>query len=86
MELWFIQVILAIVSLTEALLLAYLGYKVEFYPLYRSIKNLFRTTLKPLGCYLSVLPTPRDASDFFSPGQYLKIHQSSVRISGTLGS
>ena len=29
LELWFIQVILAMISLTEALLLAYLGYKVH---------------------------------------------------------
>lgn len=29
LELWFIQLILAMVSLTEALLLAYLGYKVR---------------------------------------------------------
>lgn len=29
LELWVVQVILAIVSLTEALLLAYLGYKVR---------------------------------------------------------
>jgi len=28
MELWCVQVVLAIISLTEALLLAYLGYKV----------------------------------------------------------
>jgi potassium channel subfamily T protein 1 len=30
LALWVIQVILAIISLTEALLLAYLGYKVRF--------------------------------------------------------
>jgi potassium channel subfamily T protein 1 len=31
LSLWVIQVILAIISLTEALLLAYLGYKVRFF-------------------------------------------------------
>lgn len=29
-ELWIVQVILAMISLTEALLLAYLGYKVSY--------------------------------------------------------
>lgn len=29
LELWVVQVVLAIISLTEALLLAYLGYKVR---------------------------------------------------------
>ncbi|KAJ8977452.1 hypothetical protein NQ317_002567, partial [Molorchus minor] len=31
LELWVVQVILAIISLTEALLLAYLGYKIQEY-------------------------------------------------------
>lgn len=31
LELWVVQVILAMVSLTEALLLAYLGYKVRYF-------------------------------------------------------
>lgn len=36
LELWVVQVILAMVSLTEALLLAYLGYKVRFTTLFTS--------------------------------------------------
>lgn len=36
LELWVVQVILAMVSLTEALLLAYLGYKVRYSSLSRS--------------------------------------------------
>lgn len=39
-ELWTIQVILAMISLAEALLLAYLGYKVGKYD-YGTIKYLF---------------------------------------------
>ncbi|KOC69737.1 Potassium channel subfamily T member 1 [Habropoda laboriosa] len=47
LELWVVQVILAIVSLTEALLLAYLGYKL----LYPPMRNLFIPVF--LNCWLA---------------------------------
>ncbi|CAB0028981.1 unnamed protein product [Trichogramma brassicae] len=47
LELWIIQVILAMVSLTEALLLAYLGYKL----LYPPMRNLFIPVF--LNCWLA---------------------------------
>ncbi|XP_014609318.1 PREDICTED: potassium channel subfamily T member 2 [Polistes canadensis] len=47
LELWIVQVILAMVSLTEALLLAYLGYKL----LYPPMRNLFIPVF--LNCWLA---------------------------------
>lgn len=42
LELWIVQVILAVISLTEALLIAYLGYKVsEFFQFAFGFKSIF---------------------------------------------